>query len=165
MQKGVIADSALADIIELLPYMLVPGSDSIKKIVTDTLGTTAISSLDALPLVGKFVSAAKQGVGIGVAIFLIKYVILYLPFVALILASFLVTVYYLISVIIYLNLAPFLAAFAFARGQTEQLKAFFYQRCANWFKTANPCHFYHHGRYRIRSCKSLEFTHHRRAIQ
>lgn len=124
LQKGVIADSALADIIELLPYMLVPGSDSIKKTVTDTLGTVS-SKFEALPFVGKFVSAAKQGVGIGVAIFLIKYVILYLPFVALILASFLVTVYYLISVIIYLNLAPFLAAFAFARGQTEQLKAFF----------------------------------------
>ncbi|MDD2384568.1 MAG: hypothetical protein PHN18_10300 [Sulfurospirillaceae bacterium] len=124
MQKGVIADSVLGDIIELLPYMLVPGSDSIKKTVTDTLGTVS-SKLEALPLVGKFVSTAKQGVGIGVAIFLIKYVIIYLPFVALILASFLVTVYYLISVIIYLNLAPFLAAFAFARGQTEQLKAFF----------------------------------------
>ena len=124
LQKGVIADSVLGDIIELLPYMLVPGSDSIKKTVTDTLGTVS-SKFEALPFVGKFVSAAKQGVGIGVAIFLIKYVILYLPFVALILASFLVTVYYLISVIIYLNLAPFLAAFAFARGQTEQLKAFF----------------------------------------
>lgn len=122
--RGVIADSVLGDIIELLPYMLVPGSDSIKKTVTDTLGTVS-SKFEALPFVGKFVSAAKQGVGIGVAIFLIKYVILYLPFVALILASFLVTVYYLISVIIYLNLAPFLAAFAFARGQTEQLKAFF----------------------------------------
>ena len=124
MQKGVIADSVLGDIIELLPYMLVPGSDSIKKTVTDTLGTVS-SKFEALPFVGKFVSAAKQGVGIGVAIFLIKYVILYLPFVALILASFLVSIYYLISVILYLNLAPFLAAFAFARGQTEQLKAFF----------------------------------------
>ena len=133
LHKGVIADSVLADMIELLPYMLVPGSDNIKKTVTDTLGTVS-SQFESLPIVGKFVSASKQAIGYGVAIFLIKYVILYLPLVALILASFLVSIYYLISVIVYLNLAPFLAAFAFAKGQTEALKGFFTKGIMMGFK-------------------------------
>lgn len=124
LEKGVIADSIVADAIGILPYMLVPGADSIKKTVTDTLGAVS-SKFEKLPFVGSFATAAKQAVGIGTTIFLLKYTILYLPIIALMLASFLVIVYYLISVIIYLNLSPFVAAWAFAKGQNDALKSFF----------------------------------------
>lgn len=124
LEKGIIADSVIADTIGILPYMLVPGADSIKKTVTDTLGSVS-STFEKIPFVASFATATKQAVGIGTAIFLIKYVILYLPIIALILASFLVIIYYLISVIIYLNLSPFVAAWAFAKGQSDQLKSFF----------------------------------------
>ena len=124
LEKGVIADAIVADAIGILPYMLVPGADSIKKTVTDTLGAVS-SKFEKLPFVGSFATAAKQAVGIGTTIFLMRYTILYLPIIALILASFLVIVYYLISVIIYLNLSPFVAAWAFAKGQSDALKSFF----------------------------------------
>lgn len=124
LERGIVSDSFVADAIGILPYMLVPGSDSIKKTVTDTLGTVS-SKFEKLPFVGSFATAAKQAIGIGTAIFLIKYVIIYLPISALILASFLVIVYYFISLIIYLNLSPFVAAWAFAKGQSDQLKSFF----------------------------------------
>ncbi|MBV5277726.1 MAG: hypothetical protein J0647_01525 [Campylobacteraceae bacterium] len=124
MEKGVIADSVLADAIGLLPYMLLPGADSIKRTISDTLGTVS-SKFESLPFVGTFVTAAKQGLGIGIAIFLLKYLILYLPIIALILASFAVTIYYLFSVVIYLNVSPYIAVWAFSKGQADALKSFF----------------------------------------
>lgn len=124
MEKGVIADSVLADAIGLLPYMLLPGADSIKRTVADTLGTVS-SKFESLPLVGTFATAAKQGLAIGIAIFLLKYLILYLPLIGLILASFAVTIYYLFSVVIYLNVSPYIAVWAFSRGQADALKSFF----------------------------------------
>lgn len=124
LQKGVIADSTLGNMIELLPYMLVPGADSVKKTVTDTIGTVS-SKFEALPFVGTFVSATKEAVGAGVTIFLIKYIILYLPIILLIVAAFLNIIYYFISIIVYLNLSPFVATWALAKGQNDQLKTFF----------------------------------------
>lgn len=122
--QGIISDSVVGDVVEMLPYMLLPGADSLKRTINDTLGTVT-SKFESLPLFGSFATATKQSVAYAAAIFLMHYLIQYLPIICLIVASFSVIVYYFISIIVYLNLSPFLVGFAFARGQADTLKAYF----------------------------------------
>lgn len=131
LQKGIVADSVIGDVVESLPYMLVPGAGTLKDAIGGTIGkvTSSITGLlEKAPVIGKLISklseGIQEGVNIAFAIMLLKYVFPNLPILALMVSSFLVLLYYFISIAIYINVSPFLASWAFARGQTNQLKTF-----------------------------------------
>lgn len=122
-EKGVIADSVVGDVIQTLPVMLIPGTDTVKKGIEGVIGT-ATSKFEKIPFVGELVKSVKSLTGMALTIYIFQYLITYLPIVVLIISSYLVTIYFFLSLIVYLFVSPYIVLFALSRGQDEKVKDF-----------------------------------------
>lgn len=122
-EKGVIADSVVGDVIQTLPVMLIPGTDTVKKGIEGVIGS-ATSKFEKIPFVGELVKSVKSLTGMALTIYIFQYLITYLPIVVLIISSYLVVIYFFLSLIVYLFVSPYIALFALSRGQDEKVKDF-----------------------------------------
>ncbi len=110
-----------------LAYMMVPGANSIKEFVSDA----GSDFFEKIPYFGKLVGSL---VGTSVAVGIMKYIVLYLPVVALSMASLMVIGWYFISVFIYFLVSPFIIVYALSQQQTEIIKDFLIRGVALAFK-------------------------------
>lgn len=122
-EKGVIADSVVGDVIQTFPVMLIPGTETVKKGIEGVIGT-ATSKFEKIPFVGELVKSIKSLTGMALTIYIFQYLITYLPIVVLIISSYLVVIYFFLSLIVYLFVSPYIALFALSRGQDEKVKDF-----------------------------------------
>lgn len=118
--------TATQTLFESLAFMIVPGANAIKE-----FGTDNTSFLEKVPFVGKFLSSA---VGTGLAISVMKYLVLYFPVVAVSMASLMVIGWYFISVFIYFLVSPFIIVYAMSQQQTDIIKDFLVRGVALAFK-------------------------------
>ncbi len=110
-----------------LAYMMVPGANSIKEFVSDA----GSDFFEKIPYFGKLVGSL---VGTSVAVGIMKYIVLYLPVVALSMASLMVIGWYFISVFIYFLVSPFIIVYALSQQQTDTIKDFLIRGVALAFK-------------------------------
>ncbi len=116
-----------------LAYMMLPGADSIKKVLT-------IDKIDNIPLLGNFLSRipffkeAVNGIGLAITIIMMKNLVIYFPVIALSMASLMIITWYFISVFIYFLISPFLIVYAGSQQQTEVIKSFITRGIALAFK-------------------------------
>lgn len=113
-----------------LAYMMVPGANAIKDFVTELA-----PSFDKFPIIGQFISKALFSVGgTYLAVNIMEKLVLYLPVIALSMASLMVIGWFFISVFIYFLVSPFIIVYAMSQQQTEILKDFLIRGVALAFK-------------------------------
>lgn len=131
MEKGVVADSVIADIVETLPYLMLPSAGTVTNTISATVGT-ATSTLEKIPFVGNLISGAKQALSHGVTIFLYSYLVKYLPLITLVIASFLVMTYWLLSMVVYMFVSPYMVVWMLANSEEDAIRKFLVKGLVIW---------------------------------
>lgn len=123
--NAIVPSSLDDDLLKNIPYVLIPGFSSIKSEIS-----SFFSKIPSLPDSGFFKNFAKfQSLGLDIVAYfwtlsIVKFGIAMLPFITLLTASLLVIGFWVISVLLYYLVTPFLVAFALASNQTELIKKF-----------------------------------------
>lgn len=112
-----------------LAYMMVPGASAIKDFVADNT-----KFFKDIPIIGKISKLLSNATGVGVAVKIMKFLVTYLPVVALSMASLMVIGWYFISVFIYFLVSPFIVIYAMSQQQTDIIKNFLIRGVALSFK-------------------------------
>ena len=131
MEKGVVADSVIADIVETLPYLMLPSAGTVTSTISATVGS-ATSTLEKIPFVGNLVAGAKQALSHGVTIFLYSYLVKYLPLITLVIASFLVMTYWLLSMVVYVFVSPYMVLWMLANSEEDAIRKFLTKGLVIW---------------------------------
>ncbi len=145
-------DSSINSILSSMPYLLLPGADSIQMRIAGLIKTDkkSESSKFIKSIVTKAVALIPGGQVVALAstisdmlsnlrssdffvtvvasiltIIIMMFIILYLPIIAISMASFAVIFFYFLNVEIFYLTSPFIVAFAFVSNQLEILKSVF----------------------------------------
>ncbi|MBN2963848.1 hypothetical protein JWV37_03555 [Sulfurospirillum sp. T05] len=131
MEKGVVADSVIAGVIETLPYLMLPAAGTVSSTISATVGS-ATSTLEKIPFFGNLVAGAKQAVAHGVTIFLYSYLVKYLPLITLVVATFLVLTYWLLSMVVYLFISPYMVVWMLSNSEEDAIRKFLVKGLVIW---------------------------------
>ncbi|MCF6339959.1 MAG: hypothetical protein L3J10_04295 [Sulfurimonas sp.] len=126
---GTATGKYISEIMGGVAYMMLPGADSLYNMFTNG-GSGLIEAVSSkIPFLGSVVGKVVGGIAVPImalviTIYIMKFLIVIFPLIAIIMAGVMAIAYYFFSMELYFLVSPFLIAFAMASQQGDIIKKF-----------------------------------------